>query len=246
MTRHRGESGETLIEVLLAVAIMGVVMVGLIAGLTTAGIAGDSHRHLTDVEVVARAYGESVVDRAAHPLTTTLSVDKDVGVTALPVASSTGFVAGSSASVDGEVVAVQSVASGTLTLSAATTNAHAAGSTITVYQACPAPADLAVVSFTHGAVRVGTPVISLVEYLGPPATAGGIPPLIATSAAPGLCSTYWSTTGRPCSLDAAPPHYTVCDPPLLRISVTVTSTEAATSSRRTTTTTQVLVNRGNA
>jgi type II secretory pathway pseudopilin PulG len=237
------DEGETLIEILISVAIMGIVMVGMIASLTTATIASDNHRRLTDVEIVARAYGEAVINQALHPVTTTLTAAVSSGGTVLLVTSSSGFATTSMASVDGEVVDLKSVAPGKLTLNSGLTADYPAGSPVTVYQPCPVREALEVSGFTFSADRVDTPYISQVEYFAQPANAGVAPSPVSAAA----CSNYWDTAGLPCSLyDTPHPHYTECDPPLIRVTITVDGTEGVNNARRATTTTRVYINRANA
>lgn len=72
---RRRDAGETLIEILLAVAILGIAATGLIAGLTTSIVASSSHRKLSSAETVLRAYGELVKNKVIHPPSTTTSID---------------------------------------------------------------------------------------------------------------------------------------------------------------------------
>jgi type II secretory pathway pseudopilin PulG len=240
--RLASDDGETLIEILIAVAIMGILMVGMVASLTTATIASDNHRRLSDVEIVARAYGEAVVNQAHHPLSTTLTTAAATGDTILLVSSSTGFTT-TWVSVDGEVAPVKAVTSGKLTLDAPLIADHPVGSPVTLYAPCPTAAALTVPGFTFSADRVGAPSITQVEYFAQPAGAGVAPVPVSAAA----CATYWDTDGKPCKLYEAPrPHYTACDPPLIRVTIAVNGTEATTNARRASTTTRVLVNRANA
>jgi type II secretory pathway pseudopilin PulG len=60
MQRTRGENGETLVEVLLAVAIMGIAVVAIMAGLTTSVLMSDIHRKQSTAGAVVRAYSEAI------------------------------------------------------------------------------------------------------------------------------------------------------------------------------------------
>lgn len=252
--RVASDAGETLIEILIAVAIMGIVMVGLVAGLTTATVASDSHRRLSDVEIVARSYGEAVVNKALHPLSTTLTAPFAAAPNndTVTVASTAGFVKDASVSVDGEVLVIKNAPVGsTITFTSDLVADHAAGTMVSLYQPCPDRAALELSGFSTSALRIGTPSITQIEYFDQPAAAGATPALVAawtgTGSPPGTCSNFWDTTGKPCSLNEAPrPHYTACDPPLLRITLTVASTEASGNARSSSTTTRVFVNRSNA
>lgn len=58
--RTRGDEGETLAECLVAVAILGIAVSGLLGGLATSSIGSDVHRKQASAEVVLRAYSEAV------------------------------------------------------------------------------------------------------------------------------------------------------------------------------------------
>jgi prepilin-type N-terminal cleavage/methylation domain-containing protein len=60
--RHRvtDERGETLVEVLLAVAIMGIAAVALMAGLTTSVLMSDIHRKQATAGTAVRDYAEAL------------------------------------------------------------------------------------------------------------------------------------------------------------------------------------------
>jgi type II secretory pathway pseudopilin PulG len=240
------DGGETLVEILMAVVIMGIVMTGLIAGLTTTTIASDAHRRLSDVEVVARNYGEGLVKNATHPSSTQLASTAASGSGSVVVTSNTGFPAAFTASVDGEVVAVSSVSAATggnwqWTLSGSLAETHAAGVTAIRYQPCPTATDLTYSGFTTSSQHIGTPAVTAVEYFGAPTSIGAQPPGLTAA----QCATYWQITGLPCAAQDTLIHFTECDPPLLRATITVSSTDATTSARSAATTTRVLLRRGN-
>lgn len=253
--RGRGDRGETLIEILISVAIMGIVMVGLITSLTTATIAGDTHRRLSDVEVVARDYGEAVVAQALHPaITTTLATAFKVtrtkprtpGQDTVAVASTAGFAANASVSVDGEVLVVKTVSASNLIFTTDLVADHATGSTVSNYRPCPTASAMDVSTFTHAAAQVGNPNVTLVEFFAHPASPSVAPAQIISSD----CGNYWFNTGLPCALDedstdSPRPHYTACDPPIIRLTISVNSTDAVQTGRGAATTTKVFVNRGN-
>jgi Tfp pilus assembly protein PilW len=67
--RARGARGETLVELLVTVTIMGMVIVALVAGLSTTLIAGDAHRQESSAEGVVRNYAEWVADSNLVPYT---------------------------------------------------------------------------------------------------------------------------------------------------------------------------------
>jgi Tfp pilus assembly protein PilV len=60
--RVRGQRGETLLELLVTVTIMGTAFVGIIAGIGTTFMATDSHRQEATAEGVLRSYAERIQD----------------------------------------------------------------------------------------------------------------------------------------------------------------------------------------
>lgn len=254
-----GDAGDTLIEILISVVVLGLTVTAMIGGLTVATIATDTHRRLSDVEVVGRAYGEQVIDRADHLPTTTLtaaytppsplpakvdiSVDPSVNFPATPF----------TAAVDGEVVDVTKVTSGggTWTVTALV-DAHPQGSTASQYlfydadnSTCPVAGDFQLnpATFTVPATsvtvgKINKPTITEIKYY----TATG------TELASGsTCNNYWKNTALPCrGYDPADqPHETQCDIELVRLKVSVESVDKNTQ-RGATTSNWILVRRGNA
>ncbi|MEU0093482.1 type II secretion system protein [Kribbella sp. NPDC006257] len=65
--RHRiaDERGETLVEILLAVAIMGIVAVALMAGLATSVLMSDIHRKQATAGTAVRDYAEALQNYVA-------------------------------------------------------------------------------------------------------------------------------------------------------------------------------------
>ena len=237
------DSGETLIEILIAVAIMTVVMVGLIQALTTGVLATDTHRRLTDVEVVARAYGESLVGQFNHPASSTITAVPDA--THITVANAGVFgSAPFGIAVEAEVLQVSGVSGNTLALTNAAQFTHTVGATVTGYNSCPTAAQLAP-TFTvpAQAKKINAPTITNVEYFTSVSDIGT--PISGSCGTNDSGSGFWSTT-IPCSKFSPPVHYTTCDPPLIRVTVTTTSSDTGTSGKQATTVTRVLLRRGNA
>ena len=92
--RLRGESGDTLVEVLMAVVIMGIAFVGLLAGLGTAIRLSATHRGQSSADVVLVSAAESVKSQTYVPCPglTTSSYNPTLGVT-LPSGWSSSNVA---------------------------------------------------------------------------------------------------------------------------------------------------------
>lgn len=65
--RARGETGETLVEVLVAVVILGLAGVALMAGLGLAAKASDLHRKETTSGAYVRSYAEAIESYVATP-----------------------------------------------------------------------------------------------------------------------------------------------------------------------------------
>jgi Tfp pilus assembly protein PilV len=66
--RRRGdERGETLLELLVTVTIMGIAFVGILAGIGTTFMATDSHRQEATAETVLRNYAERLQDPTGVP-----------------------------------------------------------------------------------------------------------------------------------------------------------------------------------
>jgi type II secretory pathway pseudopilin PulG len=66
----RDERGETLVETLMTVAILGIAVLGLIGGLVMAVRASDQHHKEADGNAVLTAAAESVVDNNRNPYQT--------------------------------------------------------------------------------------------------------------------------------------------------------------------------------
>jgi len=61
--RLRGQAGETLAELLVAVAILGIAVVAIVGGLTNAILASSVHRNNATADTVARNAAEALKDR---------------------------------------------------------------------------------------------------------------------------------------------------------------------------------------
>lgn len=59
-TRAHGERGDTLVEVLMAVAILGIAFTGILAGLATAARLSGTHRGLANADVVLVSAADAV------------------------------------------------------------------------------------------------------------------------------------------------------------------------------------------
>lgn len=59
-TSTSNESGETLVEVLVAVTIMGIAVVAIVSGIATSILMADIHRKQATAGVLVRNYGEAI------------------------------------------------------------------------------------------------------------------------------------------------------------------------------------------
>jgi type II secretory pathway pseudopilin PulG len=57
--RQRNEAGETLVEIVLTIVIIGLAVTALLAGLSTAASASKAQRDLVTVDTVMRSYAEA-------------------------------------------------------------------------------------------------------------------------------------------------------------------------------------------
>lgn len=60
MKRLRDERGESLIEIMVTIMVMGIGMVGVVGAIGSSIIGSDAHRSLAQGEVVVRDYGEAI------------------------------------------------------------------------------------------------------------------------------------------------------------------------------------------
>jgi type II secretory pathway pseudopilin PulG len=57
--RHRNEAGETLVEIVLTIVLIGLTVGALLAGIGTAAAASKQHRDLATADTVMRSYAEA-------------------------------------------------------------------------------------------------------------------------------------------------------------------------------------------
>lgn len=242
VTRSINDSGETLIEILVAVVIMGIASTGLIGALTTGIVATDSHRRLSDAETVVRSYGELVKSAVLHAPSTTLSTDVaaySAGDTVnLPVATTAGFTDAVpfTVAIDSVLLQVTAKSASSFTAEALASGSHKSGAILSRYEACPTPTYLtAHVSYTNIADRISPPSISSVSYYARDNT------LIATTTGgvAAACRDYWQVGATTCAAMRPQEHRTSCDPAWVRVTVRVNSSDTGSAS----TTTDVLIRR---
>jgi prepilin-type N-terminal cleavage/methylation domain-containing protein len=65
MSRLGAEDGMTLIEVLVAVSILGIAVVSIVSGLATASSASDRHRKQATADTVVKSFAETIKQKTA-------------------------------------------------------------------------------------------------------------------------------------------------------------------------------------
>ena len=68
MARKRGERGETLVEILVAVAILGVAGIAILGGMQMAVTASDLHRKETTGGAYVRSFAEAIQNYVSTPV----------------------------------------------------------------------------------------------------------------------------------------------------------------------------------
>jgi Tfp pilus assembly protein PilE len=87
------DTGETLIELIIAVAIMGITVVAIIGGIATASLMSDIHRKQATAGAYARSYAEAVETYVAVPGNFSASTSPGALQTAVGFAVPAGFTA---------------------------------------------------------------------------------------------------------------------------------------------------------
>jgi type II secretory pathway pseudopilin PulG len=105
---HADERGETLIEVLITMVVMGIGLVAVVGAIASSVIASDSHRNLAQAEVIARDFAEAVKDRAQANLDdpSTIGIDEFQACPDAAFFEGTGFAVPSGGGWSGWSVAI--------------------------------------------------------------------------------------------------------------------------------------------
>lgn len=218
------DSGETLIEILVAVIVLGIGGVGLVAALSTSVVASDSHRRLSSAETVARGYGELIKNRVLHPATTQLTADVPAFSNGQAVSFHVKSVADFTeslpytVSLDGDVVNVTAINKTNPTDPVMTGTAKGAslgagtGALVQRYVSCPDSTYFDGITATHSELTsdpaLQTPTITSITFYD------------ANNTQVSDCSSYFKSAGTS-SCSNGTDHRAECDPPWMRVSIRV-------------------------
>lgn len=89
--RRRGNSGLTLIELVVAVAIMGIAFVTIVTGMLTSIFTSDIHRRQATTDVVLKGLSEKAQSAAYHDCTTSPASDYGLNATGYSVQVSVAY-----------------------------------------------------------------------------------------------------------------------------------------------------------
>jgi len=242
---RRRESGETLLELLIAVVILGISGVGLVSGLTTGVIGSDTHRRLSSGETVLRAYGELVKNQVIHAPSTTLTQDLNAysngncpsNVTTsgsnciIPVASTAAFAQSGTYTISVDGVLWSATVNDATSFSASPLGAGSAasGASVQRYEACPTPAYWA-------GVTTANPELTSVTTLQAP-TVTGVTFYDYSNNPIANCSSWYSAAGNSVCSNTNN-QWTRCEPPWMSVALSVASTD-----NKVTRTTTVIIRR---
>ena len=92
----RGDRGDTLLEILLAVVIIGAIFSAFFVAISTSTSASTAHRNFVTADTLLRDYAEAAkaAARADCPTSTTYTTTTTTPPTGFTVANGTGFVSG--------------------------------------------------------------------------------------------------------------------------------------------------------
>lgn len=227
------EAGFTLLEMVIAIMIMGVAVVTLVSALATMLQLSGQHRGHAVLEAGAHSYSQAVM--AAAQFSTALTSDVDDVTTRLQVADSSLFKKDEYVSVDLETMQVTSVATSridvTRNINGDGGKPHTSGVAVSRLLMCPSPLELAPPAGTYATTPgVAVPTVLAVEYWNG--------------------STFLPTSASTCTdpFNKAPCFGAIlaeCGTGLYRASISVT-TAGDTRLRGVATTTTVLVRTGQA
>jgi type II secretory pathway pseudopilin PulG len=97
MARRRrttaNEQGESLLELLIAVAIMGIAVVSVIAGLATSIIASDLHRKQSTAGATVRDFGEAIENYVVNTAYTSCATTSTYSPATIGYSPPSGYIA---------------------------------------------------------------------------------------------------------------------------------------------------------
>ena len=230
----------TLIEMVIAMLVMSIAVVGIVAALTAMLELTSEHRGHAVIETGSRSFGETAQQQAQF--TTKLTAIATSGAGTLTVADTSllprldGVTSNANTyvSVDREVMRVTAISATSLTVSRDVNGdaavAHAVGAAVVPIMRCPTSIQLTPASGTYEAVTGVSPTITAVEYWNP---------VTSTFTDRATCLSNYTTT---CTA-AGQSQSAECGYGLFRASITVT-TPGDARLRNVTTSTQILLRSG--
>ena len=228
---RRRDRGETLVEILIAIAVLGIAATGLISALSTGIFATDAHRRISSAESVLRAYGELVKNKILHPVGTTTTSDLgpyDAGTTlTVPVVSTAAFTDGFpyTISLDGSIIRVTSQTATSFTGNVLGGGSARSGAVVQRYESCPGTAFWNDVLASH--TELTTSNVNDVEQVASVTFYDNNNNAVT-------CSTYHGDNG-PTTCANTGNWRTECDPPWMRVSIQITRTLSGRSTAATAT-----------
>ena len=239
--------GETLIEILIAIMILGVSATGLIAGLSSGIVASGQHRHFSSGETLLRAYGELVKDQVVHPPTTTVTQALDAysngncpdnvstagGKCLIPVASTAGFDQTHTYTIQIDGVLWSATVSDATTFAGSPLGAGEAGNGATVqrFEACPDASYWAPITTDNP----GDSALHAMYHKELTTAPGLATPVVSAvtfynySSTPiASCSSYYNSPGNTFCANTTN-QWTRCEPPWMRVTISVSATDGNSS-----------------
>lgn len=234
------DSGETLIELLVAVVVLGIASTGLIAGLSSGVFATDSHRRISVAESTVRGFGELIKDKVIHPTSTSLTSDVAAFSSGdnltLPVTSTSAFTDSGqyTISAGGSIFKVKGQTATTFSVTALSGGALASGTTVQRYESCPDTTYWDDVLTSHPELTTGTAsdvtkVTGVTWYYPDPAHPGTWLTLDQTG-----CGNYHGANYQT-SCKNSNDWRTECDPPWMRVTLSIARTNSGRSAAETST-----------
>jgi prepilin-type N-terminal cleavage/methylation domain-containing protein len=166
--RRRGDSGFTLLEMVIAMLVMSVAVVALMSGLASMLQLSGEHRGHAVLETSAHSFSQAVM--ASGQATTTLTSGVLTTAGSLSVADASLFKVGFDIAVDLETMRVTSVGAGFLGVTRAVNagdvaRSHSSGARVSRLLRCPSATDMTPPTGSYGTTAgVADPTVAEVRY----------------------------------------------------------------------------------